>query len=215
MEKIKKEGKKKGEINKEQNKPCYHAPSVLDWLCWLPLLLTCTLCSCLSLLLIESVPTVLAHIDIVICSSKEQQYTEDYLYACHWEKHLIWGRTYFPILHSLRIECFKLSNFDWISSSGVQINGLKEAHFSGSAENVNRGDFFQGQKCVAKSMASGIAATLFLGGLFVILMPTFFGQQSLSGAEERRNKCPGEGVVLFCFCVFIQHNPLKLQHITN
>lgn len=26
----KKKGEKKGKINKEQNRPCYHAPSVLD-----------------------------------------------------------------------------------------------------------------------------------------------------------------------------------------
>lgn len=65
-------------------------------------------------------------------------------------------------------------------------------------------------------MAGGIAANLFgWGGCLLFYSQFFFGQQSLSGAEERRNKCPSEGVVLFCLYVFIQHNPLKLQQITN
>lgn len=120
----------------------------------------------------------------------------------------------------MRIECFKLGNFDWISSSGVQINGSKEANFSESAENVNPGDFFKGKNVLPKLWQVELLLNcLGGGGWFSILRPVFFFfvfcQQSLSGAEERRNKCPSEGVVLFCLYVFIQHNPLKLQQITN
>lgn len=155
-------------------------------------LLSCTLCPWLTLLidsvinmlplfLIESVLAVLAHTDIVICSSKKQQCTKDHLCVCCWEKHLIWGRTYFSIFHSLRIEFFKFNNFDRITSLGVQINGLKEVHFSESAENVksgNRGFFFKGT-------ANGLQKLWQVELLFTSLFKKkiqFFGQQPLSGA---------------------------------
>lgn len=90
-----------------------------------------------------------------------------------------------PILHSLRIESFKFSNFDQISSSAVQIYGLKEAHFSESAENMNSGDSFKGKNVLPKLQQVELLLACWGGGVVCYFKANFFLASSLCQVQKR------------------------------